>query len=281
MRGTIRSRPINATCTRGIDVDSRMLPSFSSSTIVPVSATARFTPLRPMSARTNSSRSRRRASRVSASTSSVGRVPSLSAKSRATSPRDMCRAGAMMCDGAWPASWTMYSPRSVSIALMPAAARASLRWISSDTIDFPLTTRRTPCRVAISSTMRRASPAVAARWTMAPRLVAWRSNVARCSSSRAIVCCRTWRPRSRSASQSGTAATAAARRSVSLAVAASSRRASDGSAMAARARSARLIDDPSGAWCFVLGAWRVLGAWCLARCPPPGPCRPAPPSLVT
>ena len=46
---------------------------------------------------------------------------------RRTAPRPrpcvLCTAGAMMCDGASPASWTMYSPRSVSTGRMPAALK--------------------------------------------------------------------------------------------------------------------------------------------------------------
>ena len=50
----------------------------------------------------------------------------------------------MMCDGASPRSWMMYSPRSVSIASIPAASSAWLRPISSEIIDLPLVTLLAP-----------------------------------------------------------------------------------------------------------------------------------------
>ncbi len=68
----------------------------------------------------------------------------------------------MMCEGFSWASWMMYSPRSVSTGVMPAAARASLSSISSVAMDFDFTTRRAPAARAMSSTMARASSAVAA-----------------------------------------------------------------------------------------------------------------------
>jgi hypothetical protein len=55
----------------GTVVDSRPLPSFSTSHSVPVSAAAKFTPDRPMSASANARRSARRPVWISASTSSV------------------------------------------------------------------------------------------------------------------------------------------------------------------------------------------------------------------
>jgi len=45
------------------------------------------------------------------------------------------------------ANWTMYSPRSVSITLIPASSRVSFRLISSETIDLPLVTRPAPARL--------------------------------------------------------------------------------------------------------------------------------------
>ena len=50
----------------------------------------------------------------------------------------------MMCEGVSPASWMMYSPKSVSYTSMPSSFKASLRWISSETIDLDLATLFTP-----------------------------------------------------------------------------------------------------------------------------------------
>ena len=74
-----------------------------------------------------------------------------------------------MCDGRSPASCTMYSPRSVSTLVSPAASNAAPRSISSVAIDLLLTTVRAPRARARSSTMRRASAGVGARWTCTPR----------------------------------------------------------------------------------------------------------------
>src|SRR5207249_1493634 len=71
-------------------------------------------------------------------------------------------AGTTMCDGVSPASWTMYSPKSVSTGSMPRRASRSFRWISSDAMLLLLTTERAPrC-----SAMR---PKLAAMWSP-PRL---------------------------------------------------------------------------------------------------------------
>ena len=162
MEGTTFSTPITATCTRGSEVAMRPLPSLVTRTTVPVSATAKFAPVMPRSACKNFSRSSSRAIRVSISGS--GRVSRLSsrANSSATWPFVLWMAGAMMCEGRSWASWMMYSPRSVSIGVTPAASRASLRWISSVAIDLDFTASRAPLRRAMSSTMRRASSAVVA-----------------------------------------------------------------------------------------------------------------------
>ena len=56
----------------------------------------------------------------------------------------------------------MYSPRSVSIGITPAASSASFRWISSLAIDFDFTAMRAPVRAAMSRTTRRASSGVVA-----------------------------------------------------------------------------------------------------------------------
>jgi len=73
----------------------------------------------------------------------------------------------------------MNSPRSVSTGWIPAAARAALSWISSLTIDFTLTTLRTPRRRARSTTYRRASSAVSAQPTWPPFSITRRSNCSR------------------------------------------------------------------------------------------------------
>ena len=65
----------------------------------------------------------------------------------------------MMCEGRSWASWMMYSPRSVSTGVTPAACSASFRWISSVAIDLDFTAMRAPVRRAMSSTTRRASSA--------------------------------------------------------------------------------------------------------------------------
>ena len=49
-----------------------------------------------------------------------------------------------MCDGVSPASWMMYSPKSVSIGSMPRRARAAFRWISSVAMLLLLTMVRAP-----------------------------------------------------------------------------------------------------------------------------------------
>ena len=54
----------------------------------------------------------------------------------------------MMCEGASPRSWMMYSPRSVSIGSIPAASSAALRPISSAIIDLPLVTLFAPRSLA-------------------------------------------------------------------------------------------------------------------------------------
>ena len=53
-------------------------------------------------------------------------------------------AGITMWEGFCPASWMIHSPRSVSLTSTPASWRALFRWISSEAIDFDLTTFVTP-----------------------------------------------------------------------------------------------------------------------------------------
>ena len=79
-------------------------------------------------------------------------------------------AGAMMCTGCSPASWRMYSPRSVSTASTPAASSASFSPISSLAIDFDLTASLAPASPADSTTMAsRLPPPSAQRCTWPPR----------------------------------------------------------------------------------------------------------------
>src|SRR5262252_2253602 len=72
-------------------------------------------------------------------------------------------AGAMMCDGFSWASWMMYSPRSVSTGLTPAASRASFSSISSVAMDLLFTAMRTPRSRQRRRMMSRASSPVAAQ----------------------------------------------------------------------------------------------------------------------
>ena len=77
-------------------------------------------------------------------------------------------AGAMMWKGVSPASWMMYSPRSVSTGSMPARSSASFRPISSETIDLDLIARFTPWRLAMSMTIWVAAAASSAKCTWPP-----------------------------------------------------------------------------------------------------------------
>ena len=85
---------------------------------MPVSATAKLTPDMPRSASAKLPRNAARAAAVSVATSSEGTIPSLSANSAAIWALVLWMAGTTMCDGVSPASWTMYSPRSVSTGSM-------------------------------------------------------------------------------------------------------------------------------------------------------------------
>ena len=84
-----------------------------------------------------------------------------------------------MCDGAsLSLICRMYSPRSVSTGVTPAASSARLSCISSDTMDLDLMTFFTSCFFAISTTSLEACSAVSAYRTVAPRRVASFSKVA-------------------------------------------------------------------------------------------------------
>jgi hypothetical protein len=76
--GTTLSMPTTATCRSGRVVHMRPLPSLVTSTSVPVSATRKLAPERPMSAARNFSRRTRRAMAVSATGSAGASTPSRS-----------------------------------------------------------------------------------------------------------------------------------------------------------------------------------------------------------
>ena len=81
--------PIIATWMRGNVVTIRPLPSFVTRQMDPVSATPKFAPVIPMSARRNSSRSRRRAVAASTCVSSLYGTRSCRSITRPTSCRVM------------------------------------------------------------------------------------------------------------------------------------------------------------------------------------------------
>src|SRR5437899_1988130 len=118
---------MSATWARGRLVVSRAFPSFSRMRIVPVSATAKLTPEIPRSASAKRRRNACRAAAASVVTSSEGAIPSFSANSAAIWALVLWMAGTTMCDGVSPASWTMYSPKSVSTGSMPRRARCGRR----------------------------------------------------------------------------------------------------------------------------------------------------------
>ncbi len=156
----------------------RPLPSDSTTTRVPVSATRKFAPEIPTFARKNFSR---RCSRA-ASASSPGRSPSPSGAGR---PQSAIRsekisrissrlrwiAGTRMCDGRSSPSCTISSARSVSYARTPAPASAAFSPISWVAIDLTLTTSRSPVSRTSRVTMRLASRASAAQCTVPPAAV--------------------------------------------------------------------------------------------------------------
>ena len=72
-------------------------------------------------------------------------------------------AGAMMWKGVSPASWMMYSPRSVSTGSMPSLMSRSFSPISSETMDLLLITSFTPRSLASLATYSRASSASSAK----------------------------------------------------------------------------------------------------------------------
>ena len=214
--------PRMTTCVLGRALTSLPLPSFVTSTIEPVSATAKFAPVIPTSAVSNTARSCRRAAAVSFSSSGRSSLPSTAPRRAATSTAVFSIAGAMMWAGCSPASWRMYSPRSVSTTRSPSRSSASFRRISSLAIDFDFATSRASPRRQMSRIVSAASPAVAAKCTWPPRASSARENSSRYRSRSSIVRCLISRPRSRSSSTSGNSPHAARRASRSRPVAASS-----------------------------------------------------------
>src|SRR6478735_6218759 len=193
----------------------RPLPSDSTTASVPVSATPKLAPETATRARRNTSRRwvPAAAARTLGSSVSVSRSTSAisAAKMSRISARPRWMAGTRMCDGLSCPSWTMSSARSVSCAVMPAASSASLRPISWVAIDLTLTTSWAPVARTRSSTIRLASAASRAQCTVPPRAVTLRSSSSSSSGRRAIVSALMADPASRSASQSGTSPTTAAR----------------------------------------------------------------------
>src|ERR1035437_6448590 len=239
---TTFSSPITAMWIGGTCVDIRPFPSFSTRQSVPVSATAKFTPESPASASKNFCRSTRRAVAVSASTSSVYTASRIFWPNR----RAICclflwMAGMMMCEGVSPSSWMMYSPRSVSSDSTPFSQRKSFRCISSETIDFPFTSRVAPWSRRIARTIAFASSVVAAQCTFRPFATHFASSVSRSSGSFASARVRTEAARSRRAFHSAGSGNCAARLAMRPSIA---RR-----KFARRLGSRRAFDDE--AWKFV------------------------------
>ena len=161
----------------------RPLPSDSTTTSVPVSATAKFAPETATSASRNLRRRCSRAASASARGSSVspgGAGTPTSPISRRKISRISARlrwiAGTRMWLGASCPSCTISSARSVSQAAMPASASASLSPISWVAMDLTLTTERAPAARTMPATSWLASAASRAQWTTPPR-------AATCSSS--------------------------------------------------------------------------------------------------
>ena len=139
------------------------LPSLVTIATLPVSATRKLPPLMPMSADRKCKRSTCRASAVRSVISVLRGVPCTRVNRSEISSLSLWITGAMMCDGAsLSLICRMYSPRSVSTGVMPAADSAALRPTSSDTIDFDLVALRTPWRRPISTIRRAASSWVCA-----------------------------------------------------------------------------------------------------------------------
>src|SRR5580765_819472 len=113
----------------------------------------------------------------------------------------------------------MYSPRSVSTTSTPRASRASLRWVSSDTIDLLLTAQLAPARSAIAAMIRLAWSGVSAQWTCAPLAIKRASNFSRLSASVRMASSLAARAASRQASAPSSVPSASSRREPSWLVA--------------------------------------------------------------
>ena len=221
-RKTSRSRQDGSTFsmpTTEISVSGRVrhirpLPSDSTTTSEPVSATAKFAPEMPTVAVRNSCRRWARAAAASWAGSSVRPGGASSMVRRNSSPisaRLRWIAGTRMWLGRSSPSWTMSSARSVSIAVMPTASSASLRPVSWVAIDLTLTTLSAPACRTRSATIALASAASLAQCTWPPALVTFSSRrtryVPRLASVWSLIAFAAWR----SCSQSSSSATAFAR----------------------------------------------------------------------
>ena len=120
-------------------------------------------------------------------------------------------AGTTMWEGMSSASWTIISARSVSWAVMPSALRCSLRLVSWVAIDLILTTSSTPLALMSEVTIRLASTASRAQWTMPPRAVTLASKRSRSSGRWLMTSFLTAPAARRSSSQSGISSTRVAR----------------------------------------------------------------------
>ena len=200
--------------TSGRVVHIRPLPSDSTTDTVPVSATAKLTPLIPTRAPRNSLRRCRRAvsaSSLGSSERSAGASSSVRTNSARICSRFLWIAGTRMWDGVSSESWMMSWARSVSQARMPRCASASLRWVSSVVSDLALTTSSAPWAAMTSPTMRLHSSASRAQCTTPPARVTDSSSWVRCASRWRRTRSLSARPASRSSSQSGISATTPAR----------------------------------------------------------------------
>ena len=173
------SIPTRATCTLGALVVNRMLPSFSMSASVPVSATRKFPPVMPMSAVRNASRRAARAAAARSSGVASSGVPCTRWNSFWMSSRLLWIAGPRIWLGGSPKSWMTYSPRSVSTTSIPRRSSASFTPSSSESMLFPFTTWRTPCSAATASSTLWTSAAVSAQCTTTPFSVSRRSASSR------------------------------------------------------------------------------------------------------
>ena len=185
------SMPTTETSTSGRVRHIRPLPSDSTTTSVPVSATAKFAPETATLARRNFSR-RCSAGRRGQAARLVGQVVGRRPADRRPSRAGRSRGSRRGCGGSpapgcgWARSspsCTMSSARSVSQAAIPSAASASLSSISWVAIDLTLTTSvgavaRRPGRRRCGWPRRRRAPS--ARWR--PAAVSVASSCSRWSS---------------------------------------------------------------------------------------------------